>query len=70
MGRLVVGLARAQRVAQCSSVSITTKAPLPMQVWYGGMEGMAQKIHITCLRTLLHIACPTTLSLTLIGTWG
>ncbi len=32
MGRLAVGLARAQRLAQCSRVTITTHAALPMQV--------------------------------------
>ena len=32
MGRLACGLARAQRLAQCSSLVITTQATLPMQV--------------------------------------
>lgn len=32
MGRMAVGLARAQRLCQCHSVSITTSEPLPMQV--------------------------------------
>mmetsp|Transcript_12340 Transcript_12340/g.32558 ORF Transcript_12340/g.32558 Transcript_12340/m.32558 type:complete len:174 (+) Transcript_12340:1752-2273(+) len=32
MGRLAVGLARAQRLCQCTSISITTKVKLPMQV--------------------------------------
>lgn len=32
MGRLAVGLARAQRLAQCSHVAITTHTALPMQV--------------------------------------
>jgi len=32
MGRLAVGLARAQRLCQCTSIAITTKVKLPMQV--------------------------------------
>lgn len=32
LGQLQVGLSRAIRLTQCSTVSITTKGPLPMQI--------------------------------------
>ena len=32
MGRLAVGLASAQRLCQCRSLSLTTKEKIPMQV--------------------------------------